>query len=599
MPKQLIAVLEKLVLDDTDSQFASNKYLQNLLLFTVIQAAPSDAMKYIKRMHSFDVDEIASAALKKKLYEEVLQIHKQSNQKDGSCKAMKVVLNEMNDLQRGKEMAASENKPACWKLLGEAQLKKPGMLAEALVSLSKAKDQGLTRAAVRAVKGAGDAKLYVSLVECLRATRDAPHNSDVSFLAFADTELAYALSKCEMHTELSQFLANPNLASLSQAAERCYSEGMYEAARMLFTADHNYPRLASTLLRLKQYLEPTLKKAFDAAQKAASVKTWKELCFQCVNEGELRIAQMAAQYIIVMPDELDGVLDYFEKTGCVKELQALLKTGLNNERVHQGVYTALAVLNAKYDAGKLMGFLKLYAAKVNRKEVLHVCETQHLWAEARFLHACDENWDAVLKTVLDHPSPAWDHALFMEACSKATVMDHLYSGITFYLEDHPELALEVLRHVASRVNPEKVVLAVHRLGRVDCIKPWLLSVQRVNNKVVNEAINDLFIEEEDYDALRTSLQAHTNYERLSLCEKLGKHPLMEMRRVSSWLHAESGRFQVAIDQAFDDKLYRDATAYAAQSNSSAVVDALLRRFVDAGLFECFAAALYSCYEITQ
>lgn len=49
-------------------------------------------------------------------------------------------------------------------------------------------------------------------------------------------------------------------------------EGSYEAARLLFAHIPNWGRLGSTLVKLKRYQD-----AVDAARKANSVKTWKEV----------------------------------------------------------------------------------------------------------------------------------------------------------------------------------------------------------------------------------------------------------------------------------------------------------------------------------
>ena len=39
------------------------------------------------------------------------------------------------------------------------------------------------------------------------------------------------------------------------------------------------------------------------------------------------------------------------------------------------------------------------------------------------------------------------------------------------------------------------------------VKPYLRSVQNINNKAINEALNNLLIEEEDYQGLRNSTDA--------------------------------------------------------------------------------------------
>lgn len=55
--------------------------------------------------------------------------------------------------------------------------------------------------------------------------------------------------------------------------ERCFDEGMYEAARLLFKNIHNNAKLALCLVHLGQYRE-----AVEAATKANAVNTWKQVC---------------------------------------------------------------------------------------------------------------------------------------------------------------------------------------------------------------------------------------------------------------------------------------------------------------------------------
>lgn len=58
---------------------------------------------------------------------------------------------------------------------------------------------------------------------------------------------------------------------------------------------------------------------------------------------------------------------------------------------------------------------------------------------------------------------------------------------------------------------------------IPLIKPFLISVQSQNNKVVNNAINDLLIEEEDYKTLRDSVENYDNYDPLELAQRLEQH----------------------------------------------------------------------------
>jgi clathrin heavy chain len=86
----------------------------------------------------------------------------------------------------------------------------------------------------------------------------------------------------------------PNVANLQNVGDRLYDEALYEAARIIFQFIANWAKLASTLVKLKQF-----QSAVDAARKANSAKTWKEVCFACVDAEEFRLAQICGLNIII------------------------------------------------------------------------------------------------------------------------------------------------------------------------------------------------------------------------------------------------------------------------------------------------------------
>ena len=68
------------------------------------------------------------------------------------------------------------------------------------------------------------------------------------------------------------------------------------------------------------------------------------------------------------------------------------------------------------------------------------------------------------------------------------------------------------------------------------VKPYLRSVQNLNNKAVNEALNGLLISEEDYQGLKTSIDAFDNFDNIQLAQTLEKHELIgEITLLSSTL----------------------------------------------------------------
>ena len=57
-------------------------------------------------------------------------------------------------------------------------------------------------------------------------------------------------------------------------------------------------------------------------------------------------------------------------------------------------------------------------------------------------------------------------------------------------------------------------------GHLPLVKPYMVGVQSSNNAAVNEALNALYIEEEDYERLRESIDMHDNFDQITLAQKV-------------------------------------------------------------------------------
>ena len=53
---------------------------------------------------------------------------------------------------------------------------------------------------------------------------------------------------------------------------------------------------------------------------------------------------------------------------------------------------------------------------------------------------------------------------------------------------------------------------------------------------MNDAYNDLLIEEEDYKTLRDSIDSFDNFDNVSLAKRLERHGLLEFRRLAAHLY---------------------------------------------------------------
>ena len=165
---------------------------------------------------------------------------------------------------------------------------------------------------------------------------------------YVESELIYAYAKTSRFADLEEFVSSPNHADVGKIGDRCFDAEMYEAAKLLYNNISNFAKLAITLVHLKEY-----QGAVDSARKAnrsvpptflsknifprffmrgtffprdlrrnisflfivCSTRTWKEVCFACVDNSEFRLAQMCGLHIVVHADELEDLITYYQDRG--------------------------------------------------------------------------------------------------------------------------------------------------------------------------------------------------------------------------------------------------------------------------------------------
>uniref|UniRef100_A0A672LG98 Clathrin heavy chain n=1 Tax=Sinocyclocheilus grahami TaxID=75366 RepID=A0A672LG98_SINGR len=578
LPNELIELLEKIVLDN--SVFSEHRNLQNLLILTAIKADRTRVMEYINRLDNYDAPDIANIAISNELFEEAFAIFRKF---DVNTSAVQVLIEHIGNLDRAYEFAERCNEPAVWSQLAKAQLQK-GLVKEAIDSYIKADDPS----AYMEVGQAAAQRNWEDLVKFLQMARKKARES------YVETELIFALAKTNRLAELEEFINGPNNAHIQQVGDRCYDEKMYDAAKLLYNNVSNFGRLASTLVHLGEY-----QAAVDGARKANSTRTWKEVCFACVDGKEFRLAQMCGLHIVVHADELEELINYYQDRGYFEELITMLEAALGLERAHMGMFTELAILYSKFKPQKMREHLELFWSRVNIPKVLRAAEQAHLWAELVFLYDKYEEFDNAIITMMNHPSDAWKESQFKDIITKVANVELYYKATQFYLEFKPLLLNDLLIVLSPRLDHTRAVNFFSKVKQLSLVKPYLRSVQNHNNKAVNEALNNLFITEEDYQALRTSIDAYDNFDNISLAQSLEKHELIEFRRIAAYLFKGNNRWKQSVELCKKDKLYKDAMQYASESKDTELAEELLQWFLQEDKKECFAACLFTCYDLLR
>jgi len=131
-----------------------------------------------------------------------------------------------------------------------------------------------------------------------------------------------------------------------------------------------------------------------------------------------------------------------------------------------------------------------------------------------------------------------------------------------------------------------------------------MHVQRDNIAVVNEAVNELLVEEENFNQLRESIADYEAFDQIALAQQLQKHELLEFRRIAAHLYRTNKRYTTSIALSKQDNLWQDAMETAALSQDSNLAEELLRFFVEnieknSCPKSCFAACLFTCFELTR
>ncbi|KAF1730360.1 putative clathrin heavy chain [Beauveria bassiana] len=596
LPLELIELLEKIVLEP--SPFSDNQNLQNLLLFTAAKADKGRVMDYIHKLDGYNADEIATSCIDVGLHEEAFEIYKKADNKSA---AVNVLVEHVVSIDRAQAYAEEVDLPDVWSKVAKAQL--DGLrITDGIDSYIKAEDPSNYNEVIETATHAGKDEDLVRYLRMARKTLREPA---------IDTALAFSYARLDQLPELEDFLRATNVANIEESGDKAYNEGLYEASKIFFTSISNWAKLATTLVHLEDY-----QAAVDCARKANNIKVWKQVHGACVNKKEFRLAQICGLNLIVDAEQLQELVKEYEYNGYFDELISLLEQGLGLERAHMGMFTELGIALSKYHPERLMEHIKIFWSRMNMPKMIRACEEANLWPELVFCYYHYDEFDNAALAVIERPENSWDHQQFKEIVVKVANLEIYYRAIKFYVEQHPSLLTDLLAALTTRVDVNRVVKMFQKNDSLPLIKPFLLNVQSQNKRTVNEAVNDLLIEEEDYKTLRDSVQNYDNYDAVQLAARLEKHDLIFFRQIAANIYRKNKRWEKSIALSKQDKLFKDAIETAAISAKADIVEDLLRyvsialsvliqqlltapQFVDIGHRECYTGMLYACNDLIR
>ncbi len=442
---------------------------------------------------------------------------------------------------------------------------------------------------VAVIRGANDAERFEELVKFLTMARGKLREPLI------ETELLFAFAMTNRLAELETFVARPNLAQVQAAADRCYQSRLYAAARILYSSIANYARLATTLVHLREFMA-----AVECARKASNLRVWQEVLEACLDQSEYGLAQTCGTHLVVHADELDRLIGVYESRGLFAEAIELLEASVGLERAHMGVFTELAVLLARYRPERLMDHLTLYWSRINIPKTIQACSEAHLWSALTFLHLHHDDHDRAVVTMLEHPIETWDHDRMCKALAKINNPETLYKAIDYYHAEHPLLLPELLMLNGARLDPSRVVDTFRKTNQLALIKPYLIAIQTSHLSVVNAALNELLLSEEDAAGLAASFERSSRFDQLALAARLKEHQRLDIRRLAARLYTMVGSWKEAINCLLQDELYTEAIRTVAASRDPQLAEHLSNHFStvlkDGTLF---VGCLFACSDLLR
>lgn len=149
-----------------------------------------------------------------------------------------------------------------------------------------------------------------------------------------------------------------------------------------------------------------------------------------------------------------------------------------------------------------------------------------LWKEAVYLYSHYNEFDQAINIMIEHSPTAFNHETYLQLIVKVSNNDLYYKSINFYLEEQPLLVNELLKTLANKIDLVKCTNVLRRLNIVQLVEPFLKIVQQTNTKEVNEALNELYLQTENYEELRESIEHFGNFDSYNLAKATENHELL-------------------------------------------------------------------------
>merc|ERR1712232_479909 len=100
------------------------------------------------------------------------------------------------------------------------------------------------------------------------------------------------------------------------------------------------------------------------------------------------------------------------------------------------------------------------------------------------------------------------------------------------------------------------------------------NTQPLNIKEVNDALYELYVQEEDHEALKVGVSEFTNFDAIEMAQMCEKHALLDFRRIGAVLYKSSKMWKQSVELSKRDKVWDEAISTTAESGESGLAEEL-------------------------
>ncbi|KAL0585051.1 hypothetical protein ABG067_005188 [Albugo candida] len=90
-----------------------------------------------------------------------------------------------------------------------------------------------------------------------------------------------------------------------------------------------------------------------------------------------------------------------------------------------------------------------------------------------------------------------------------------YKAVQFYLEQHPLELTRLLQVLTPNLDHARVVHQLRKSKNLPLVVEYLKDVQKENLSALNEALNKVLVDEEDYQGIRDSINVYDNFDHIA------------------------------------------------------------------------------------